>query len=274
MTRSSVAVAQGGAARSAAPRGAAARAAMIDAAERIVAERGLSALTLRGVQEAAGQSNKSAANYHFGSRDGLIGAVLASRMDPIAVHRRAMLDALDAAPPHGTAALLRALAEAFVVPLARRVLLTPGSAYARFLGQAMVSPELAGIIAEHATLRTVEETRGRMIAALTAPDAGAALGHGAPLDDATARWRTGSLLGHVVGALAAAEALADGAGPSPTSPFSAPAAAPGHGPSPGRITAELVDTCHGLLTAPVGPDELDLHAPLPHSPAPIQEDHP
>ncbi|WP_182345585.1 TetR/AcrR family transcriptional regulator [Tomitella gaofuii] len=245
-----------------------ARAAMIDAAERIVAERGLTALTLRAVQEAAGQSNKSAANYHFGTRDGLVGAVLAERMDPIAVHRQAMLDALDAEPPTHPEAMLRALAEAFVVPLARRVLLVPGSAYARFLAQSMVSPELAGLITEHSTLFTVEETRRRMVAVLTA--AGTRPG----LDEETARWRTAGLLGHVVGALAAAEAAADGAVHSPALPFPPPAfPVPGAATSPGRVTARLVDTCHGLLTAPAGPDALDLHSPAPHTPPPIQEEH-
>ncbi|GAA4811364.1 TetR/AcrR family transcriptional regulator [Tomitella cavernea] len=251
-----------------------ARAAMIDAAERIVAERGLTALTLRAVQEAAGQSNKSAANYHFGSRDGLVGAVLAERMDPIAAHRRAMLDTLDAAPPTGPEAPLRALAEAFVVPLARRVLLAPGSAYARFLAQSLVSPELAGLIAEHSTLFTVEETRRRMVAVLTAPGAR----HG--LDEETACWRTAGLLGYVVGALAAAEAATDGAGHSPAFPFPPrpfpppPFSVPGAALSPGRVTARLVDTCHGLLTAPAGPDALDLHSTVPQSTSPIREDHP
>ncbi|MCU1639860.1 MAG: taurine dioxygenase [Nocardia sp.] len=45
---------------------------MIDAAERLIAERGLAAVTLQDVQNAAGQSNRSAAKYHFGSRDGLL----------------------------------------------------------------------------------------------------------------------------------------------------------------------------------------------------------
>ncbi len=36
------------------------------AAERIVAERGMPALTLKDVQLAANQANKSAAKYHFG----------------------------------------------------------------------------------------------------------------------------------------------------------------------------------------------------------------
>ncbi len=71
-----------------------ARLSMIEAAERIVAERGLTAMSLRVVQQESGQRNKSAAQYHFGSRDGLIEAVLVTRMAAVNERRRAMLDAI------------------------------------------------------------------------------------------------------------------------------------------------------------------------------------
>jgi len=221
---------------------------MIDAAERIVAEQGFPALTLRAVQEAAGQSNKSAANYHFGSRDGLIAAILDERMAPVSAHRRDLLDAIAArfalpgaepspgaappSPPRQTGEparadgpLLRALTDALVVPLARRVFGVPDSAYARFLAQSLVSPELAAIVAERATRFTVAETQRLMVRVLCA----GALVPG--LDADTARWRADCLVGHMIGALADAE------------PHSTPAR--------GRlITARLTDTCFGLLTAP------------------------
>jgi AcrR family transcriptional regulator len=53
-----------------------ARTAMVDAAERLMAERGIAAVSLREVQDAAEQRNKSAAHYHFGSREGLIRAII------------------------------------------------------------------------------------------------------------------------------------------------------------------------------------------------------
>ena len=68
---------------------------MIDAAERIVAERGFSAMTVRAVQESAGQANKSAVQYHFGDRDGLIRAVLQRRMAVPNQQRTSMLLSLD-----------------------------------------------------------------------------------------------------------------------------------------------------------------------------------
>ncbi len=226
---------------------------MIDAAERIVAEQGMPALTLRAVQEAAGQSNKSAVNYHFGSRDGLIAAILDDRMRPIAEQRRALLDAIDvrygfrsavadgAVASAAAAPLLRELTVALVDPLARRVFETPRSAYARFLAQSMVSPELAEIIARQATMFTVNETQQYMVRVLVA-------GRAAPgLDGDTAVWRANGLLGHVITALAAAE-------PHIT------------GPRGRVITARIIDTCHGLLTAPVGhPDPIPT-APTDHRP--------
>lgn len=119
---------------------------MIDAAEQIVAERGLPALTLKDVQLAANQSNKSAAKYHFGSREGLLDAVVESRMSRVNARRHEMLSALEAStgvPP------LRQVVEALVRPLAAETLCRPGSRYARFLIQALFDPALAELLRKH-----------------------------------------------------------------------------------------------------------------------------
>ena len=55
------------------PRGAAL--ALILAAERLIAEHGSAIVSLRQITEAAGVSNTSAINYHFGSREALLLAV-------------------------------------------------------------------------------------------------------------------------------------------------------------------------------------------------------
>lgn len=52
---------------------------LLDEAERLFASRGIYAVTNREITEAAGQRNVSALNYHFGSRDQLLGAVLMRR---------------------------------------------------------------------------------------------------------------------------------------------------------------------------------------------------
>ncbi|MBV6754884.1 TetR/AcrR family transcriptional regulator [Rhodococcus opacus] len=130
---------------------------MIDAAERIVAERGLAALTLRDVQSSAGQSNKSAAKYHFGSREGLLDAVIEARMSPVNGRRQEMLDALAAQPERPR---VRQAVEALIQPLAAETLGRTESRYARFLVQATHDPGLADSIQHHmsaASFRRVRE---------------------------------------------------------------------------------------------------------------------
>ncbi|GAA1746345.1 MULTISPECIES: TetR/AcrR family transcriptional regulator [Dietzia] len=119
---------------------------MIDAAEQIVAERGLPALTLKDVQIAANQSNKSAAKYHFGSREGLLDAVVDARMSRVNARRHEMLTALRESPDVPTS---RQLVEALVRPLAAETLGRPESRYARFLVQAVFDPALAELLTKH-----------------------------------------------------------------------------------------------------------------------------
>lgn len=65
--------------------------ALLDQAERLFAERGVWAVTNREITEAAGQKNVSALNYHFGSRSGLLAAVLARRGHELEAARAEML---------------------------------------------------------------------------------------------------------------------------------------------------------------------------------------
>src|SRR5262245_15652702 len=114
---------------------------MIDAAERLVAERGLRSVSLREVQVAAGQRNKSAAQYHFGSLRGLIEAIVDARMSPIDARRRVLIDQLD---DRGRGDDVRSLLEASIDPFAEATLGRPDSRYARFLAQIMSDPDMAG----------------------------------------------------------------------------------------------------------------------------------
>ena len=65
---------------------------LILAAERMIANHGLSGVSLRQINEAAGHKNSGATHYHFGSREGLIQAVLNYRIAAIAQRRDALLE--------------------------------------------------------------------------------------------------------------------------------------------------------------------------------------
>jgi AcrR family transcriptional regulator len=137
---------------------------MIDAAERLIAERGLGACSLREVQALAGQRNKSAAHYHFGSREGLVEAIVETRMAPINAERLALIERLDA---QGRGRDVRALVEAMVDPLAEATLGRPGSAYARFLAQVLADPKMSGVVGRHLlaeSFRLVRQRLGELLA--------------------------------------------------------------------------------------------------------------
>lgn len=110
------------------------RLALVLAAERLFAERGFDGVSLRQVNEAAGQRNSSAAHYHFGSRDGVVRAVLEHRMAVVDARRVALLDRLQTEGRMGDP---RALVGAWVRPLAEELTPRPeGNHYIRFLDQA------------------------------------------------------------------------------------------------------------------------------------------
>lgn len=148
-------------------RGEAARNAMLDAAEELACTSGLGAITLTAVQQRAGQGNKSAASYHFGSRDGLLRAVIARRMGPIDEHRTRLLDSIDPQDPS-------ALAEALVRPLAEATVLVPESRYARFAAQAFIDPTLASIALGHEEAQSLRRVQA-LITDLLVPRLGAAV---------------------------------------------------------------------------------------------------
>ena len=67
---------------------------MLDVAERLFAENGIDNVSIREIVRGSGQSNLSAAHYHFGSREALIGAMLTRRIRVINGIRHERLDQL------------------------------------------------------------------------------------------------------------------------------------------------------------------------------------
>lgn len=112
---------------------------MLDVAERLFAERGLDRVSLREVVAASGQRNLSAAQYHFGSRETLVGAVVARRVWFINERRHQHFDALQAS---ARADDPRAVIETSIGTLAEAVRDQPwGADYIRIAAQAVFNPE-------------------------------------------------------------------------------------------------------------------------------------
>lgn len=113
---------------------------LIETAEQLFAERGIEGVSLRDVCAAAGQRNHSAAQYHFGSRAGLVLAVFQHRMGVVNARRQVLLAALD---PDDTAAIVAAL----VRPLTSVVAETNGW-YGRFLHRVQWDDTVRDVLAE------------------------------------------------------------------------------------------------------------------------------
>ena len=101
---------------------------LLDAAERLIGGRGIDAVSLRAINAEA-DGNVAAAHYHYGSKEGLVRAVLARRMSVLADERFAMLADLE----HDPAPSPRAVIEVFTFPLVRLAATDDGLAYVRFL---------------------------------------------------------------------------------------------------------------------------------------------
>lgn len=107
---------------------------LILTAERIFAEEGVSNTPLRRITQEAGQRNESAIHYHFGSREGIVAAIMDFRTAPINAARVALLEEMRAEAGGGPLSS-RDVAEALSGPLADHLRQHAGkSHYIRFLG--------------------------------------------------------------------------------------------------------------------------------------------
>ncbi|MEU4422432.1 helix-turn-helix domain-containing protein [Actinoplanes sp. NPDC024001] len=125
-------------------------------AERLFAEHGVAAVSSRQISEAAGQGNNAAVGYHFGTKDGLVRALVRGHAEPMERSRRVLLDRFA-----GSADLrdrVTCLVQPFTDHLAE---LGNPSWYARFAAQVMTEPALrqlaAAELADAPMLRAVTD---------------------------------------------------------------------------------------------------------------------
>lgn len=191
---------------------------MIDVAERLFAERGIGGVSLREVGAAAGQRNNSAAQYHFGSKDGLLAALFERRMATINERRLALLASVPDGDVHG-------IVDAWFRPYAEAVLVDPPTGYAGFVAQVVSHPAFEAFRQSGRQVTAgLDEAMSRLGEALTA----------LPAEVATARLR--------LAAVAAVHGFAD----------LERRIALGEPPPPiDRVMGNLADALTGLLTAPV-----------------------
>lgn len=199
---------------------------LIDTAERLFAEHGFDGVTFKQITTEAGQRNASALQYHFGTKQALVQAIVARRMPAINERRHAMLDELESS---GRERDLRAIICAMVYPLAEQLDDGTGDGerfYIRFLSQVLSNPReaLSHFVPPEQSSGVVRA--GSMAATVMAP-----------LPPEIIRQRLASLLGYVVGALADYERglLGDAS----------------TRPSRAVYLSNLIDAINGMLAQPV-----------------------
>ncbi len=128
---------------------------ILDSAERLFAERGYDATSLRAITREAGV-NLAAVNYHFSSKEALLRALFARKLGLLNERRLAMLDAYEA-EAGGRPVALEKVVRAFIEPVVRfGGDPTGGSSFGMLMGrmyswpsaelQRILVPELRGLI--------------------------------------------------------------------------------------------------------------------------------
>ncbi len=113
---------------------------LIQAAERLFAESGIDAVSLRQINVAAGQKNSSAAHYHFGSKAALILSIYQNRMKSVNELRESQIGKLETEQRTKD---VRALIQTIVNPIVAEIDADPtGQYYISFMAQAMGHPQL------------------------------------------------------------------------------------------------------------------------------------
>jgi AcrR family transcriptional regulator len=109
------------------------RARLLVEAESRFAEVGIWQAAVGDIVRAAGQRNASALTYHFGSREGVLDAILADHGNPIDAHRGKLISAIHDDP--AVSADVRSLVSALVRPMTAVLTDPRGRRYVRIVAQ-------------------------------------------------------------------------------------------------------------------------------------------
>ena len=105
---------------------------LMRAGEQLFAREGIHRVRVRQINELAGQRNPSALHYHFGSREGLVDAILGAHQSKVDAELDVRLDELEAA---GGRLATRDVVEAIVHPLCRELDTPSGRDFLRIVPQ-------------------------------------------------------------------------------------------------------------------------------------------
>jgi AcrR family transcriptional regulator len=223
---------------------------IMTAAERLFAERGLAAVSARQISEAAGQGNTAAVGYHFGTKNGLVRAIIQRHTEDIERIRARMA---------GTArdGNLRDWVSCLVRPSAEHLdsLGTP-TWFARFAVQVLADPELRPVLMKETF---ASPTIGQILKRLDESLSGMPAGVRAARDDMAY-----TLIVHVIARHERELARSAGGGAGPGGGAGAEDAG-WH-----DAAANLIDAIVGLYQAPVTEPLRPRTAPVPERPVPEQ----
>ncbi len=114
---------------------------LLETAEQLFAQRGIASTSIRELSRAA-RVNVAAVNYHFGSKEGLIKALLQRRLRPINQKRLTKLEEL--LTRHKTQKIppsVKEVVHCFVAPAFEAFGRDNSTAFLSFLGRAMLEPD-------------------------------------------------------------------------------------------------------------------------------------
>jgi AcrR family transcriptional regulator len=123
----------------------------IAAGERLFAREGVHRVKVKDLNALVGQRNASALHYHFGSRDGLLRAIVERHRSVVDAERARRLDALGDDPP------VRDLVEAVIAPLAERLRTPSGRDYLRIVPQLLDVPTTTAPAALERAMKLLEQ---------------------------------------------------------------------------------------------------------------------